>query len=46
MAYIGLGFAAWILGHRVGMDVLESIAFTLATMLGIAFLVDSIKREP
>ena len=46
LAYLGLGFAAWILGHRVGMDALESIAFTLATVLGVAFLVDSLKREP
>jgi hypothetical protein len=45
LSCIGLGFAAWILGHRVGMEVFESIAFAVTVAASVGGLVDAAKSN-
>jgi hypothetical protein len=40
VACVGLGFAAWILGHRVGMDFFEAVAFAVILAASVGGLVD------
>jgi hypothetical protein len=36
---LGLGFAAWMLGHRVGMDASESVWFAIIFALSVRGLI-------
>ncbi|WP_156948937.1 hypothetical protein [Bradyrhizobium sp. WSM1417] len=40
-----LAFAMWILGHRVGMEIIESIAFAIMSAGGVMGLVKYLKRR-
>lgn len=46
LGLIGLGWSAWILGNRVGMDTFEAIAFATILTISVGLLLEHHASPP